>query len=222
MKANTPKERRLLNKIIPIATLCVALAETALIVLAFVLGRYFLFVPAGVIAVAYIVSLLIACAKVRAIEEKIAQEKFRKMVDEVEFKEEYEFYTMDTNVLIKVTKQGFVIDGETYGYDNFEIFLATANMLRQASVAVFITSNFSPYSDDRTYPINFGIVANGELLGCAKRYFFDEDYKAFAYILENPEQSAKEILRYGRLKIQIEEEKKQKKLDKLVKELESE
>ena len=30
-----------------------------------------------------------------------------------------------------------------------------------------------------------------------KKYFFSADYKAFNYLIEKPEESAKEILKYG-------------------------
>ena len=38
-------------------------------------------------------------------------------------KDEYVLPVMDVDVTVKVTKSGFVIDGELFGFDNFDIFL---------------------------------------------------------------------------------------------------
>lgn len=219
MKASRIKERLIFNKFSVISSLCFILCTAVLVTLALLLKHYWLFIIEAVLLAIFVVSLVVLCVKVRKKEEKIASDKFRAIVNAIVIKDEYELPVLDSDLTVKVTKSGFVIDGELFGYDNFDTFLGTTNLFRQASIAVFVVSNFSPFSDDKTYPINFGIELNEEGLGCAKQYFFDEEYKAFQFILENPEQSAKEILRYGMLKIQIEEQKKQKALDKLAKEL---
>lgn len=219
MKANIIKERACFNKVAFISAVLLVVALAVLIIFSLIFELYYLIILASVLAVFYVLFLLLANAKVRKKEETACVEKLKKIVASIVIKNEYDLKVMDTDVVLRATKTGFVIDDETYGYDNFDIFLGTSNLFGQVSIAVFVVSNFSPFADDKTYPINFGILLDGETLGCAKQYFFDSEYKAFNFILENPEQSAKEILKYGMLKIQIEERKKQKALEKLSKQL---
>ena len=192
------------------------------IVLAITVKFYLSFAIAGVLLVLYVAIFLVWNAKISAVEQKIQTDKFRAMVDGIVDLEEYDLPVMDCDYTVKVTKTGFDIDGEIIGFDSFDIFMGTTNMCRQASVAFFVVSNYSPFSDEKTYPINFGIKCDSLSLGCAKKYFYDSEYKAFKYLIENPEESAKEILRYGLLKVQIEEQKKMKQLEKLERELDLE
>lgn len=219
LKAEMLRDRVVFNKVLVVLTIVLICSELILLLIALIGRVYFLFVPFGILIFTYFVPVLAINAKIRRKEEVVAVQKLRKTVDDIVIKDEYELPVMDSDATVKVSKQGFNIDGEVFGYDNFDIFLGTTNLYRQVSLAVFVVSNYSPFADDKTYPINFGIVLDSEALGCAKQYFFEKDYKAFNFILENPEQSAKEILRYGMLKIQIEEEKKQNSLDKLAKEM---
>lgn len=219
LKSERLKERVIFNRVVIVSVVCLIVIETILTVFTFAFSAYYLFIPIGVVLLGFILPLCIYNTIIRKKEEDVAVKKLRRIVDGIVIKDEYDLPVMDIDFTVKVTKSGFIIDGELFGYDNFDIFLGTSNLYRQVSVAVFVVSNFSPFSDDKVYPMNFGIVLDSVALGCAKQYFFDKEYKAFNCILENPEQSAKEILKYGRLKIQIEEEKKQKALDKLAKEL---
>ena len=198
---------------------CLLIATT---IVAFTSQFFLVFAFLGGVAVIFIVIFALWNAKIKKVEERIQVEKFRKMVDEIVEQDEYELPIMDYGFSIKVTKSGFSVDGETFGFDNFDIFMGTTNLCHQASVAFFVVSNFSPFSDDKTYPINFGIACDSLSLGCAKKFFFEADYKAFSYLLENPEESAKEILKYGLLKVQIEERKKARALEKLAEELDQE
>ncbi len=219
LKSSRIKERIVFNKVASILAISFVIISAILITLTFVLQLYVLLVSVALLVVLYVVSFIIISFKIRKKEEKIAVEKFRNAVDSIVLQEEYELSVLDEDLSIKVTAKGFVIDDELFSFDNFDIFLGTSKLFRQASVAFFVVSNFSPFSEDKTYSINFGIEFDSKSLGCAKQYFFSKDYKAFNFLLENPEESAKEILKYGMLKIQIEELKKQKKLDKLAKEL---
>ncbi|MBE5731904.1 MAG: hypothetical protein E7353_02610 [Clostridiales bacterium] len=219
LKAGRIKERVILNKVILIATIFFIVALVVLITLALTLQFYILFIFLAVLVLAYVLPIVIVSSNVRKKEERIECEKFRKIVDSIVLQEEYELPVLDVDLTIKVTPKGFVIDDELFGFDNFDVFMGTSKLFRQASIAFFVVSNFSPYSDDKTYPINFAIGFDGKSLGCAKQYFFESDYKAFNFVLENPEESAKEILKYGMLKVQIEEQNKQKQLDKLAREL---
>ena len=191
----------------------------ATIIVACVSQFFVVFIVLGGIVVIFIVIFAVWNVKIKKVEEQIQIEKFRKMVNEIVEQDEYELPVMDYGFSIKVTKSGFTIDNETFGFDNFDIFMGTTNLCHQASVAFFVVSNFSPFSDDKTYPINFGIACDSLSLGCAKKFFFEPDYKAFNYLIENPEESAKEILKYGLLKVQIEERKKARALEKLATEM---
>ena len=219
-KSGMIRERVIFNRALVISTILLAMTIIVSSILICNYQEYILFLGLGIFVFAFVITFVLIGAKITKKEIIIEGEKLRKIVDEMIDQDEYSLSVMDYDFTLKVTSTGFVIDGETFGFDSFDIFLGTTNMCRQASVAFFVVSNFSPFSDERTYPINFGIEGNSLAFSCAKKYFFSADYKAFNYLIEKPEESAKEILKYGVLKVQLEEQKREKKLAKLVKELE--
>ena len=220
-KSGLLKERVLYNRAFAISTIILAIIAVASSILIYIYDQFILFIGLGLIILAYVITFIVIGAKIRKKEIISQGAKLRKIVDEMIDQYEYDLSVMDYDFTLKVTSTGFIIDGETFGFDNFDIFLGSTNMYRQASIAFFVVSNFSPFSDERTYPINFGIEGNSLSFSCAKKYFFSADYKAFNYLIENPEESAKEILKYGLLKVQIEEQKRAKKLEKLAKDLQN-
>lgn len=220
-KSGMIRERVMFNRALGISTILLAIIVVVSSILICNYQEYILFLGLGIFVFAFVITFVVIGAKICKNEIKSQGEKLRKIVDEMVDQDEYSLSVMDYGFTLKVTSTGFVLDGETFGFDNFDIFLGTTNMYRQASVAFFIVSNFSPFSDERTYPINFGIEGNSMAFSCAKKYFFSADYKAFNYLIENPEESAKEILKYGVLKVQMEEQKREKKLEKLAKDMQN-
>ena len=127
-KSGMIRERVIFNRALVISTILLAMIIVVSSILICNYQEYILFLGLGIFVFAFVITFALIGAKITKKEIIIEGEKLRKIVDEMIDQDEYSLSVMDYDFTLKVTSTGFVIDGETFGFDSFDIFLGTTNI----------------------------------------------------------------------------------------------
>lgn len=145
------------------------------------------------------IGLFITTPIIRKKEIQIELGKYNSSIDDVEDKDEVEFFTNE-EFNVTLSRQGIEIAEYFFDYSYFDIYLQTGNRLNLVNLNIMFFSNLK-YDRDVDEKIQFSIPFSKELLYSIKEYHVPiENEDDMRFIINNKEAAFSQIYKYGRIK----------------------